>query len=76
MRFGDWLKKKRAARGLSMATLGASIGVGPSQVALMEAGTRRPSYETALRIARAFGENSDAVLKLAGHTPVETANAG
>lgn len=76
MNFGEWLRGKRQARGLSLVELGALVGVTDVQISRIETGSRSPSYETALKLARVFGENSSRVLKMAGHTPVETVNAG
>lgn len=76
MNFGAWLRGKRQARGLSLADLSVMVGVSDVQISRIETGQRSPSYETALKLARVFGENSSRVLRMAGHTPVETVNAG
>jgi transcriptional regulator with XRE-family HTH domain len=76
MKIGAWMRTKREERGWSMSELGSKIGVSDVQVSRIETGARNPSYETALRIARAFGEDSSFVLRMAGHRPVEMANAG
>jgi transcriptional regulator with XRE-family HTH domain len=46
------LKAWRAKRGLTQEALGDAVGVGASQISMIEAGKRGPSIEVAAKIVR------------------------
>lgn len=68
--FSATLKMLRESKKMSQPQLAARIGVSRSMVSLYENGSRLPSFETLLRIARVFHVSTDYLLGVesVGHT--------
>ena len=55
MDYAKGIKRARKKKGISQRALGKAIGMDPSYLCLLEAGTRKPSVGTIDKIARACG---------------------
>lgn len=58
MRFGDRLRDLRRGRGWTQQQLSHRSGVPLSTLRNLEQGTRSPSWESVVRLAKAFDANS------------------
>ena len=56
--FGDWLRRRRSALGLTREALGRRVGLSVAAIRKLESDERRPSRETADRLAEEFGISS------------------
>lgn len=52
--FGEWVRRRRRALELTQAELGECVGLATVSIHKIEADERRPSHETALRLAEAL----------------------
>ncbi len=52
--FGAWVRRRRRALELTQAQLGVRVGLATVSVRKIETDARRPSHETALRLAAAL----------------------
>ena len=57
--FGSWLRQRRKALDLTQAALAARVGVVTSTIEKIEAELRRPSQQTAARLAAALAIPAD-----------------
>ncbi len=64
MKFCEKLKLLREEEGLSQAALAKALGVSQSAVAQWEAGTRKPTAQAVVAIARMFDTSADFILGL------------
>lgn len=64
MEFCEKLKLLREEEGLSQAALAKALGVSQSAVAQWEAGTRKPTAQAVVAIARMFDTSADFILGL------------
>ncbi len=70
--FGDYIRTQREARrrndrGFSVRQVAARIGIEPSYLSKIERGEQRPPSEaTIVKLAGDLGEDSDALLAMAG----------
>lgn len=66
--FGQHIRKKRLARGLSLRKFAELIDVSPTYLSLVEQGKveRPPTAERIRRMAEVLGENPDQLAALAG----------
>ena len=81
--FGDWLRRERSSRGLTMEMLSDRADTAPAVVSNLERGTRNPSRDMVMRMAAALaGQEADertasallnAGLKAAGFASADTA---
>ncbi|MGT2847402.1 helix-turn-helix transcriptional regulator [Streptococcus massiliensis] len=60
------LKELRAREGLNQTELAQKAGVSRQTISLIERGEYTPSVVIALKIAKIFGENVEAVFRLEG----------
>ena len=64
MEFCEKLKLLREEEGLSQSALAKALGVSQSAVAQWEAGTRKPTAQAVVAIARMFDTSADFILGL------------
>ena len=64
MEFNEKLKLLREEEGISQKTLAEKVGVSQSAVAQWEAGSRRPTSDAVVAVARYFDTSSDFLLGL------------
>jgi transcriptional regulator with XRE-family HTH domain len=63
-RFGEKLQRLRTSRNLTQRVLANRFGYRThSQLAMVESGTRKPSVELVLKVARFFNVSTDVLLK-------------
>ena len=63
-RFGEKLRQLREDAGLTQVVLAERLGYkNYGSISLLETGTKKPTAELVLRIARMFGVTTDALLK-------------
>lgn len=69
-RFGELVRQKRLAKGLSLRRFAQLVGVSPTYVSQVEQGNfDPPTAERAERMAVILGESADALIALAGRMP-------
>ena len=56
---GAYIRSRRLALGLSQAQLAARAGVSVAEISRLEAGQRRPNFETGIRIAQALSLSAE-----------------
>jgi transcriptional regulator with XRE-family HTH domain len=64
---GSWIRRQMVRREWSAADLSRRMGASSGRISEWMSGKRRPSPESCLRLADAFGVDPDVVLTLAGH---------
>jgi len=62
--FGETLRNLRLSKGMSQGQLAKKIDISASMVGRYENGTRMPSFDTFISIARIFGVTADFLLGL------------
>lgn len=62
MNFGEWLRKKRSERDLTLLELGAATGLSHSMIQRLEQGERNPSRETVIKLAEALSASASEAL--------------
>jgi transcriptional regulator with XRE-family HTH domain len=62
---GEAIRQTRTERGLSQEELAEAAGMHVTQVGGLERGARNPSYTTLVRLARALGAETGALVSLA-----------
>lgn len=69
-RFGEIIRQKRLAKGLSLRRFAQLVGVSPTYISQVEQGHfDPPTAERAERMAVILGESADALIALAGRLP-------
>lgn len=69
--FGNTLKTLRTNRRLTQAQLGDLAGVATSAISSYESGSRYPSYDVLIRLARIFHVSTDYLLGLTKGTEID-----
>lgn len=68
--FGQWLRKKRVAKGFSLRKFAEQVGVSPTYLSHVEQGAADPpTAERVKAMADLLGENADEMIGLAGRMP-------
>lgn len=63
--FGQMLREGREKAGMEQSVLGRAAGLGPDMISRIEGGSRTPSLDAAVLLARAVGLNArDAVMRV------------
>jgi HTH-type transcriptional regulator, competence development regulator len=69
-RFGQLIREKRKAKGLSLRKFAALVGVSPTYVSQVEHGNcDPPTAERVRKMAEILGEDADELTALAGRVP-------
>lgn len=72
MKFGQFIKKQRKDRRLSLKEAAKYIKISPSHLHYIECGdTERPKMETLYKIIAFYGLPVDEACKMAGHVPMD-----
>jgi len=70
--FGQVLREKRMAKGLSLRKFAEQVQVSPTYLSQVEQGNADPpTAERVQRMAELLGENADALIALAGRVPAD-----
>ena len=70
--FGETIRKKRLAKGLSLRRFAQLVGVSPTYMSQVEQGKfSPPTAERIRRMAEILGENPDELIALAGRVPAD-----
>ena len=70
--FGQVLREKRVAKGLSLRKFAEQVQVSPTYLSQVEQGNADPpTAERVQRMAELLGENADAWIALAGRVPAD-----
>jgi len=56
---GAYIRSRRLALGLTQAQLAVLAGVSEAEISRLEAGHRRPNFETGIRLAQALGLSAE-----------------
>ena len=56
---GAYIRSRRLALGLTQAQLAVRAGVSEAEISRLEAGHRRPNFETGIRLAQALGLSAE-----------------
>lgn len=68
--FGDVLREKRMAKGISLRKFADQVGVSPTYLSQVEQNNMDPpTAERVQRMAEILGENADELIALAGRMP-------
>jgi transcriptional regulator with XRE-family HTH domain len=68
--FGDVLREKRMAKGISLRKFADQVGVSPTYLSQVEQGNiDPPTAERVRKMAEILGENADELIALAGRVP-------
>lgn len=68
--FGQWLRKKRLAKGYSLRKFAEEVGVSPTYLSHVEQGEADPpTAERVTKMAILLDENADEMIALAGRVP-------
>src|SRR5579885_2692233 len=68
--FGQWLRKKRVAKGFSLRKFAEEVGVSPTYLSHVEQGEADPpTAERVKKMASLLDENADEMIALAGRVP-------
>jgi len=68
--FGDVLREKRMAKGISLRKFADQVGVSPTYLSQVEQGNiDPPTAERVKKMAEILGENADELIALAGRVP-------
>lgn len=62
MRFGETVRRQRAARRMTQAQLAAAVGVNKRQIQRYEADEAQPALAVAITLARILGISLDALV--------------
>jgi len=73
---GEAVRRLRVAAGLAQEELAERMETDFTQVGGIERGTRNPSYETLVRLARALGTRPGAIVLLADEVLDESGDGG
>jgi len=70
--FGDIIREKRLAKGLSLRRFAQLVGVSPTYMSQVEQGNfTPPTAERVRKMAEILGENADELIALAGRMPAD-----
>jgi transcriptional regulator with XRE-family HTH domain len=68
--FGQWLRKRRVAKGYSLRKFAEEVGVSPTYLSHVEQGAADPpTAERVKKMAELLGESADEMIALAGRVP-------
>lgn len=68
--FGDVLREKRMAKGISLRKFADQVGVSPTYLSQVEQNNMDPpTAERVRKMARILGENADELIAMAGRVP-------
>jgi transcriptional regulator with XRE-family HTH domain len=71
-RFGQFVRDRRTAKGLSLRKFAELVGVSPTYLSQVEQGNcDPPTAERVRRMAEILGENADELTALAGRVPTD-----
>ena len=56
---GAYIRNRRRSLGLSQAQLAVRAGISEAEISRLEAGHRRPNFETGIRLAQALGLSAE-----------------